>query len=329
MGLLILTCRSDTTTAGVHSPRHEPIIADRFIVYMQYPPLSSINEEEKDYIVLHGIGNANKRDLVKEFLNRSPRVSPNGRLVAFLSAREGDFGRLRALGELAPRQIYGYDLADDKITKLTSNFSLSQMGHLTSIQWDPNPNGLVCINSRNKIYFVRFGTDTVETLCDLDSVSWISSARVSPNGEHLVLSYGVQTESIDHEISVREGVALLNMKSKGVTHLRVDLTGIAGWTPDGDSFLSCDTTGTWGIYHLRSKAFFPLSLPNSLKNYEISDLQFWNNDTLIFIGEKGIASENEGPDDVYLFCMKNDRLITLTKDGNRKSDLTFYNKFRR
>jgi len=297
---------------------------------MEYPPIRSVSEDQKDYVVLHGIDDTVKTYLVKDsFLNRSPRLSPHGKLVAFVSARQGNPTRLKLLGELAPREIYGYDLVNNKIVKLISDEVLDQIGNVNSIECASRKKGLFCLApSGNKIWFTLIGKDSLENLRELDSLSWISSISISPDDEYLLFSYLIEKESPDHEISMRAGSGILNITTQKVDYMQAPLGEIGGWTIDGKSFLHRDTSGTWGTYDLKSKEFFPIKLSDTLKNYHISELQFWNKDTLIFIGEKIVIDRKEGPEDIYLYSIKNEKLKSVTNDGIRKSDLTFHNKYR-
>ena len=328
MSLSIIACSHNVPEKN-QTPSTKLTDLDRFVVYMEYPPKKSAWTNEADYIVLQQVDGGSKRYLIRDvFLNRSPSVSPGGKLVAFISAREGNPLRLRAIGDLAPRGIFGYDLVNNKLMKLVSNEVSNQIGRLELIEFAHRHRLLVCSGTPgNSLWLISLRKDSLEELCRLHEGSSINHLSISPNDKYVSLSYTTTEFLLNNELSVKAGLAIFNMRTKQIDYVQNYLGEIGGWVSGEKSFLVRDTSGTWGTFDFQSNKFSPMTLPKSLKDYSISELQFWDKDTLIFIGEEKRAGSKEGSEDVYLYALKENTLRPITSDGFTKTDLTFYNKF--
>lgn len=314
---IFLSCANSGARSNADS-RSKAIESGRFLVYIEDPNSNSGNSLYNDNIILYDVNGGRSVLLIKDsYLNEESCIGPNGKYVFFVSARKGGSEYLKVFGDEAKRQIYKYNLSTGRVVDV-----LSAPRNIDYLSLSQSAEGFYFLEGLSNVSFLPADSVRGQHVLQLDSNYTITRLVASPTNNRLVFSYGVTKPSSPWFI--RTGIKSLNLRTQNVRDLPLPSGAVPhDLSQGGDSLLVI--LDSLVIYDFSSHRLTSLHIPDSLS---ISSPEYWNNDTLVFIGSKQTVS---GPwaYDVYFYDMKNRQLTKLTHDGISKSHLEVYNRYAR
>jgi WD40 repeat protein len=266
-----------------------------------------------------------------EFPDDYPAISPDGRFIAFSSARIGRPGLLKVVGEGAPKELLVFDLQ----TGLTRNVdnALIRTGRTTagaycSPTWSADGSVIYFTHLTNTIYGIAVSGDSLWQVAALpDTAECIHQVRLSPDGKQIACAYWI-LEPFVAGISIVDLVSgrwdILYSGNKG--------RGLGGWSHNQEVlFVSRvgSTDSTIMAYDLsrgKQLSAIPIHADDSLGKFE-GDLSVADGDFFFIAAHKRPSKDGSKSiwgSDIARYHHDTQRLEWLTNDGTNKYSLNVF-----
>jgi hypothetical protein len=281
-------------------------------------------------VVLVDFATSTKHYITRDdYLDDKPALSPDGRFVAFVSARIGNPMVLKIAGEGAPKQLYIHDLRSHGTRWLDSLFAEHESrrgGWIESIAWAPRGDILYFTRGDNTIDAITIRGDSLWQVARFDNEQeHIVQMAVSPDGGKIACShYEFEDE--------RGGIFLYDFRLQSRTDVCQGRYpwSLHGWFTDGrrlllsqlgslDSlFWSCDLT--------LNNRLTPIPIRPDSSMGDIFTGSVGADGSLVLLAAHGMATEGDTTlhwgDDIARYHIATRQLEWITNDQFRKSSLS-------
>lgn len=295
------------------------------------PNLDAPESSFGDVVIIDFATNTKHYITRDEFPDDYPAITPDGRFIAFSSARIGRPGLLNVVGEGAPKELFVFDLQ----TGLTRNVdsALIKTGRATagvycSPQWSADGSAIYFTHLTNTIYGIAASGDSLWQVAALpDTAQCIHQVRLSPDGKQLACAYWILEPFV-------AGISIVDLPSEtwDVLYSGNKGRGLGGWSQNQDVLYVSRvgaTDSTILVYDLsRAKQLsaVPIRADESLGKFE-GDLCVADGDFFFIAGHKRLSRDGSKTiwgSDIARYHRDTQRLEWLTNDGTSKYSLSVF-----
>jgi len=264
-------------------------------------------------IVVLNLRTGNRRFVTDDsFLDEHVAFSPDGRSLAFCSAREGDRTLLRVQGVGAPGKVYLYDFETERIVRWGKKIDKERTSfeaNYRSVQFSFD-GGRIFLKSWKSIMAGDLQDDSIGLVKTFENVEFLLSISASPVEDVLA----VKTSYPDNIVVYK----LIDSSLHPVWESASAILG--GWSSDGQRFLICDRNKSDKYevmeYDLRTGS---LTTVLSLENYSVRQCVY-GQDSMFY----AIASDSLKKDDILQYDRKTGSVEWLTNNGRDKRHLAIW-----
>jgi hypothetical protein len=294
------------------------LCAHNKIAYIETQTVQSTKYSSASFgdVVLFDLDTHKKYYVTKDnYVDEAPAISPDGKTIAFLSARKGDPRVLYIQGQGGPRQVYLYDIENKQI-KLFWNCDL----FLKALVWSTDGKTLYC-SDNNHIYAVDKEAGHSKVCGTISGISFIESISISPNNDQLSFGY-----CIFQPFAYGFGLVHLNNSQVELKHQVQHCLSTGGWSKDGNSLLFCDSL--LKVYDIRNNTITPVSIPGEMKDFLVETANYKSESSLFFFAGKYKVYNNGDRRvenyEIYSYDVTTKKIDTITNDGLHKTSFSVY-----
>ncbi len=281
-------------------------------------------------IVLLDFASRKKHSLTSdEYLDSAPALSPDRRVVAFLSARIGAPEMLKAIGEASPKQLYLLELSSGATLWVDSLFveeTIREGRSIVCITWSADGKVLYFTRGTNAVYAILARGDSLWKVMESeDSAESITEIAASPDGRHIACSFFTLNP-------IRAGIFVFDLISGERKDLldKMKSRELCGWSPDGDELLvhriATPDSSFWIYRKLATDGPYMVDVRLDDSVTSVSEGMFDDKGNLVMVAtRRSRSNKNSGSQpgvDIAVYDRKLKKLEWLTADGEEKSSLS-------
>lgn len=251
------------------------------------------------------------------FLDEKPTWSPNGKYLAFLTARVGSEELLSIQGYGGTRQICIYDV----LNKNKLYYPGPYLHGVVAVFWASDGKYLYYFDTQNRLFKLSLFDQTETFITKVTKIDRIHSVSYCPLNNILAFCYV-------NDFPFKYGIGILSIEKLNIEYLLESDQALilGGWSVDATSFLFTDSL--LKSYNIASKITLSMNIPNKEFDIFVSEAQYLSKDTIVFLGSKKIPSPDSnlgsysGNYEIYSFDLNNLKASKISNDGLEKSNLS-------
>lgn len=285
-------------------------------------------------VVLFNLGTKEKTYITRDsYLDDNPCLSPDGKRLAFTSARIGRPELVRVTGLAARRGLFVANFSLGTARRLgenVANENPSDWFYFHGLSWSRTATALYYLSSDSVVFVLSTPSESLFVFASCPGAESVKELSVSDTDSLFAVVYS--TVPADSFWIIRSGLSVYDAFHDEWTQMigeRHGLIEIGGWAPDSRSFLVMTWESMQGRlwrYDVERRVKDAIVLPTEeWKLLEVEPPYFESPSSLVFLASyMGLDAESATPEerkDLFRFNLQEDRLERLTTDGIAKSSL--------